>query len=349
MKKSDMDFLNKISFDSTIDWITDNHSQVLKNGVSEVAKLVAETLRQVKSILDKDTDVTKSVDKIAKIIRLSSYEHFPNAKDNVADTASCIALAVSAWLVEKLSSIRSTDIAMNLFGKAADLDKTFYDSHDFMSILEEYDDEAEAFINNFMDSDEDGFTEEIKKEDDSPKETYTNKYNNNFEKGSNPIILQDAKIEKIEINGSEKLHSKITKMVRDKIENDNGNNNSETLEQTDSAPREHTKDEKLSHAIKVLEASKEFKNKSDYAWIFRALVKEGILSEGTSTPDFMKTMKEDGSKKIPASPTSINRFLTTIDNDDKVGDFTFTDTTIPNEIQRRNNVMKIFIAAYNKF
>lgn len=335
MRKSDIDFITRVCHYPSLDWVTANIASFrqLQNADQNIAGMVSEILASVKSMLGKDISARKVADRISGDTRLSAYKRFDYAPNKVADTASCIALAVSAWLVEKLQSVRSTDIAMNLFGRAADIDSAYYDSHDFMSILEDYDDEAETFINDFMDSDEDAFGEEIKEEDDSPKETYTNKYNNNFEVGSNPIILQDAKIEKIEINGTEELHSKITKMVKEKV----------------GTPLQHTRDEKFAHAIKVLEASKEFQNKSDYAWVFRALIKNDIIPEETSTPDFMKTMNDNGAKKLPASPTSINRFLAAIDNDDKVGEFTFTDTIDSTEIQRRNNVLKIFIAAYNKF
>lgn len=173
------------------------------------------------------------------------------------------------------------------------------------------------------------------------QEKYQSKYNMHFETGSNPTILNDVRIDKIEVSARGNFGAALRGRIDEAKD--------EMPTQSDTAPTQHTKDEKLSHAIKVLEASKEFKNKSDYAWVFRALAKGGIIPVETSSPEFIKIMKGNGAKKLPVSTTSINRFLSAIDKDDKVGEFTFTDTVNPQETLRRNNVAKIFIAAYNKF
>lgn len=347
MKKSDLGFLNQICRYPAIDWITDNHDQVLKKGISEVAKLVAETLEHVKSIIGKDTDVAKAVDRMAKDIRLSSYERFPDAADKTADTASCIALAVSAWLIEKLPSVRSTDIAMNLFGRAADIDSAYYDSHDFMSILEDYDDEAETFINDFMNSDEEAFGEEIKEEDDFPKETYTNKYNNNFATGSNNIILQDAKIkiDKIEANGLGDLNSKL----REKVKEATDKKRDDKLTPPPPA-KPLTKDERIRHAFEVIVNEGLLKHKGDLALIKKAMEEKPI--EMFFTLDefiaYLKELQKNGLciDSIPAK-TTISRLLGKIGEKGTDGFYTFSDNCGRNEAQRRNNVMKRFLSAFN--
>lgn len=339
-----MDFLNKVCRYPAIDWITDNRSQVLKNGAAGVARLVAEALRQVKSDLGKDTDAAKAADRLAKDVRLSSYSRFPNVSDKVADTASCIALAVAAWLVEKLPSVRATDMAMNLFGRAADMDGEYYDRHDFMSILDDYDDEGEAFINDFVDSDDDAFEEETTEEDDAPKETYTNKYSNNFEAGSNPIVLQDAKIkiDHFEANGIGDLNSKI----REKVKEATNKSKVDNHQQEEAGSPLMDRDERVKAAIKVVQSDPQFRFDGDWAWI-KKVMEDKPIDEKRSAGKFNEYMSGLGAMHMPSKST-INRNITKISLK-KNGFYEFSDTSDHDEIQRRNNIMKEFVAAFTKY
>lgn len=139
------DLLQNLIHDVAIDWLLDNPN--LADGENDLANLLSFALSGIKKSYENDEALTeKAVSRISSDTKLMSRKMFASIGFTTADTASCIVLSTAAWLMFHLRKSKATEYAMLIFGKAADMSPEYYDSHNFLELLSDYEDEAMRII-----------------------------------------------------------------------------------------------------------------------------------------------------------------------------------------------------------
>lgn len=116
-----------------------------------------------------------------------------------------------------------------------------------------------------------------------------------------------------------------------------------------STPKPLTKDERVKHAIEVIDSEGLLKQKGDLAFVKKAMEEKQIDMCFTLDGfiDYLKELCKKGLDIEVPGKTTISRQLNKIDVKDSDGYYTFNDHCDRNESFRRNGLMKRFLSAYN--
>lgn len=149
MKEKEL--LDKVTHVVAVNWIIENVQ--IKDAERFMADTVRQTLaRAVDSLLNDDADLSVIADEMARDVLLNCRIQFAEKGKTVASSVACIVLISTAWLVFQLHKVAATELAMRLFGNAADDDGTYYDSMDFMTLLSPYEKDGGKVMAEFMES-----------------------------------------------------------------------------------------------------------------------------------------------------------------------------------------------------
>lgn len=185
------DIVRNFIHDVAIDWLMENPK--IDGGETVIENLLAATLSSIKKTYKSDkSEVEKSVSRISSDIRLTCRQLFADRNFVTADTACCIVLATSAWLVFHLRKSVATEYAMLLFGKAADIAPEYYDSHDFLELLGDYEENAIGIMTDILADDNNAKVLRLTNKKTELEESKRPIYNINCETGSSPSFYNDS-------------------------------------------------------------------------------------------------------------------------------------------------------------
>lgn len=156
------------------------------------------------------------------------------------------------------------------------------------------------------------------------------KYTMHFEAGSNPTIIDYAKID-ISVAGD---------FVYTATRRAKGSRPSPShVPQAPAADKEA----RVRQAVDTARQDPSFRHLYDYAWIRTAMMDDRVGITFTTDADFLAYLKALGVSPLPSRST-LSRYMSAARR--QGGETIYTDTADRRETVRRNNVARRFLAAY---
>lgn len=126
------------------------------------------------------------------------------------------------------------------------------------------------------------------------------------------------------------------------------NNESRSKASTDAKTQEgetyvSDKEVRIQHAITEIEHCPFFNGKGDWAWVRVAMMIESIDITFKADEGFLIYMKNQGAKDLP-DRTRLCRLFNTVRKNGN--EYSFSDEKDRNEVIRRNNIIRKFVASY---
>lgn len=184
------------------------------------------------------------------------------------------------------------------------------------------------------------------------QEKYQSKYNMHFETGSNPTILNDVRIDKIEVsargNFGAALRGRIDEAKDDadnKPDNDPPDGKVAAARPTVKNKDIVSKDERFRRAVLAVQDSPYFKYQYDWTWAKVAMADDRVGLTALQTDELISKLKELKVRKVP-SRYDIDQHYSKVHRNGH--GYTFEETKNETEKDRRNKIITTFIAEYNK-
>lgn len=183
------------------------------------------------------------------------------------------------------------------------------------------------------------------------QEKYQSKYNMHFETGSNPTILNDVRIDKIEVsargNFGAALRGRIDEAKDDadnKPDNDPPDGKVAAARPTVKNKDIVSKDERFRRAVLAVQDSPYFKYQYDWTWAKVAMADDRVGLTALQTDELIRMLAEIKVSRLP-KPIDINKHYCKVHRKGQA--YTFEDTNKDNETERRNKIIITFIREYN--
>lgn len=131
--------------DIATDWLVANPK--VNQAEELLASLTEKEAAQAMQSLQADIPASQAAKKLRDDARLELRTPLADCEPQAAQTAACIVLTMTAWLVSQIrNNVSATELAMHLFGLAADLDGEYYDSCGFIEKFSYYEKDAERVL-----------------------------------------------------------------------------------------------------------------------------------------------------------------------------------------------------------